>query len=274
MLSPTGSMGGHVTVAGQRLDYEMLGTGRPLLFLNNIAVPSSSMRAFAPLLNSAGYQLVLVDRLGAREESIEAMAGHLGALLDAIPLRPWVWGWSQGAFLAQELALLRPDRVRGAVLLGTRGRPTRFFREYLLACEEIERGAVPDAVATVFELLATMSPGLLSGADDTVFASAGARGPDAVRDRARAVRSLRASRGYGDRLTALTGVRVPCLVLSFAHDLLCPPQLGREVAGAIPGCEYQEVPGAGHHGMVTHAAEVLSAVTAFLDRHSAEVGST
>ena len=255
------------TVAGQLLEYEMLGDGEPLLFLNNISAPASSMRAFAPLLNSAGYQLILVDYLGTAEASIETIASRIGALLDYLEVDPWVWGYSQGACITQELALLRPDRVRGAILLATRGRLSRFLEQYLLASRDIDDTNVPDSVATGFSLLAAMPPDLLDDDDQVEFALRRALETRRTVDRERNLRSLRASAAYDDRLRALKGVRVPCLVLCFERDLVCPPQLGREVANAIPRCDYTEIPGAGHGGLATHAMDLLPAITTFMAQH-------
>src|SRR5260370_1397623 len=39
-----------------------------------------------------------------------------------------LWGWSQGAMTAQELALARPDLVRCAVMMATRGRLSAYDR--------------------------------------------------------------------------------------------------------------------------------------------------
>jgi pimeloyl-ACP methyl ester carboxylesterase len=254
-------------VAGARLAYQRIGSGEPLLFLSNIAVPTPELGAFAPFFNAAGYELVLVDHLGPDHATVEAMAAHLGELLDILDLRPWVWGYSQGAFLAQELSLLRPGRVRGAVLVATRGRPDRFFTEYAAACGDIDAGALPDRVAGAFYLLAMMSPDLLCDDDRVSHALQEVRRSRRTVDPDRARRSAWASATYGDRLAALSAVRVPCLVMAFERDVVCPPRLGREVAAAIPGCEYREVPDAGHGGLVSHAAEVLVAATEFLDRH-------
>lgn len=258
------------TVAGQRLEYDILGDGEALLFVGNLAVPASAMRAFAPLINSAGYQLILVDHLGTAEVSVETIAAQLGALLDDLDVEAWVWGHSQGAWVAQELALVRPDRVRGAVLVGTRGRLSRFLALYLEASRDIDAAGVPDSVAAGFVLLATMTPDLLCDDDQVDFASWRALETRRTLDDDRNARSLRVSAAYDDRLGALGGVRVPCLVLSFEHDVVCPPRLGREVADAIPRCDYVQISGAGHGGLATHAAEVLAAVTGFIGQHRDE----
>jgi pimeloyl-ACP methyl ester carboxylesterase len=49
---------------------------------------------------------------------------------------------------------------------------------------------------------------------------------------------------------------VPTLVVAFADDVMIPPPLSREVAAAIPGARYAEVPGAGHFGYLERPDEV------------------
>ena len=72
---------------------------------------------------------------------------------------------------------------------------------------------------------------------------------------------------YDGRLEALAGVRRPCLVIAFEHDLVTPPALGREVAAAIPGARYVEVPGCGHLGPIEDPAAVVGVMTAFFGEH-------
>lgn len=257
----------HFTAAGQRLEYEILGEGVPLLILTNIGVPASSMRGFAPMLNSAGFQVVLLDHLGPAEASIEEIASHVGSLIAALDLDPWVWGYSQGAFIAQEVALLCQDRVRGVVLVATRARRSRFFDLFLAASQEIDcASGVPDRVAAVFSLLATTPPDLLDDDDHVDFALRRSVAARSTHDAERTRRSLRASAAYGDRLQALREMSVPCLVIAFERDLVCPPRLGRELADAVPAGEYLEIAGGAHGGLLTHAPEVMAATTDFLTR--------
>ena len=61
------------------------------------------------------------------------------------------------------------------------------------------------------------------------------------------------------RTTRWPEVRVPCLVLAFEYDIDSPPQYARQAADRIPSCDYREVAGAGHLGIVTHA-EVVSEI--------------
>jgi thioesterase CepJ len=216
----------HSDEVGHRLACERVGVGEPVLFLGNVAEPAAPMRALAAALNPAGYQLLLVDHLDTADTTIEDLAARLGGLLDTLDINPWVWGCSQGAFVAQELCLLRPGRIRGAVLLATRGRGTRFFEQYVLATGDVAAGDTSERVAAVLHLLAMLPPALLADDDQVGLTEQGVRRTRQDLDAERHRRSVRASAAYGDRLAELTGVRVPCLVLSFEHDVVCPPGSG------------------------------------------------
>ena len=250
-----------------RLTHETLGAGTPSLFLENLSGPPETGRALAPVLTAAGHLVLLVDHPGTGAD-LAAVARDVAALLDELDVTPTVWGHSQGALLAQELALARPDRVRAVALVATRGRPSPFHDAYLAALRACEDPAVSDELAAVLDLLATVPPGLLARDDIAELALAGAHRRREARDPERTLRSLRLSAGYGDRLAALRELAVPALVVAFEQDVVCPPALGREVADAVPGCAYREIAGAGHGGLLTHAPEVLDAVTGFLAAHA------
>jgi thioesterase CepJ len=68
------------------------------------------------------------------------------------------------------------------------------------------------------------------------------------------------------RTTRWSEIGVPCLVVAFEHDVDSPPRYAREAAAAIPGCDYREVAGAGHIGIVTHAGEVARHLIDFFVR--------
>jgi pimeloyl-ACP methyl ester carboxylesterase len=118
-----------------------------------------------------------------------------------------------------------------------------------------------------------MNLGLDPLCDDAVFEPALAAAQQAaaaapvVDDDPFARRANHAGATYGlDRLEALRATTVPCLVVAFGQDGNIPPVLNREVADAIPGCGYVEIPGAGHRGGITHRREVREHVLPFLLR--------
>lgn len=67
-----------------------------------------------------------------------------------------------------------------------------------------------------------------------------------------------------DRSAAYRDVTVPLLVVAFADDATIPPRLCREVADAVPGARYVEIPDAGHYGYLERPDEVNRVLLDFL----------
>ncbi len=251
------------TVDGKRFEYEVVGDGPTVVAMRNVAAPVGAWptRGEIAALDEAGLSLLSYRHLGTTD-TIEGIAADVGLLVDHLGCGPVaVWGWSQGAMAAQELALLRPDLVRCAVMMATRGRLSAYDRVRY----PVEDGLSGDA-ATLWALIQNLSPNALC--DDEVFERvwSGYAG-GATRTDEQAALSARASRAgssYADRLDALRAVTVPCMVVAFADDVNIPPVLNREVAQAIPGCAYVEIAGAGHSGGITHRHEVRRHVLPFL----------
>ena len=254
-----------VELRGQHLEYEIHGEGRAVVAMRNVAAPVGAWptRGEIAAMTDAGLSLVSYRHLGTTD-TIEGIAADVAALVEHIGCdRVAVWGWSQGAMAAQELALARPDLVRGAVMMATRGRLSAYDRVRYA----VEDGMSGDA-STLWGIIQNYAPNAIC--DDELFerlwsAFGGTSAPSDVQ-RALSGRAARAGASYDDRLDALRRVAVPCMVVAFSDDVNIPPVLNREVADAIPGCEYVEIDGAGHSGGVTHRHEVREHVLPFLAR--------
>lgn len=188
----------------------------------------------------------------------------MAGLIERLNLAPCrLVGTSLGAFVAQELALARPEFVSQAVLMATRGR-TDTLRAALARAEIdlLDVGIrLPDRYAAVLHALISLSPRTLN--DDAamadwidVFELTNAAGPG---QRAQMEVST-----LDDRLAAYRDIRVRCQVIACADDLVTPPHLGREVADAIPGVGYELIAGCGHYGYLEDPAMVNKAIVEFL----------
>lgn len=71
---------------------------------------------------------------------------------------------------------------------------------------------------------------------------------------------------YQERLADLARLRVPCLVVGFELDADTFAARAREVATAIPGSSYVELPDAGHLAPVVDPQSVIDHVLAFFHR--------
>lgn len=257
-----------VVVSGQRFEYELIGDGVPVVAVQNVQAPLGMWPTpgETSALHEAGFALLAYRHLGNSDTIVE-IAQDVGRLIDHLGIGPvCLWGYSQGAMTAQELAFARPDIVASAVMMATRARLTaydRFRYEYV-------EPTMDDSDAGIL-LSMMMNFGLDALCDDEVFdkALASQRSVGDVLDDTLRRRANHAGSTYGiDRLDALRATQVPCMVVAFAQDGNIPPLLNREVAGVIPDCEYVEIPGAGHRGGFSHRREVREHVVPFFRRTS------
>lgn len=225
-----------------------------------------------PALNRAGFETIVFDNRGIAPSSAppgdyalaDLTADTIG-LIEALDIGPCrIVGTSMGAMIAQELALVRPDLVRSAVLMATRARSDVTRR--MLQAAELELRAsgitLPPKYGAARTVLEMLSPATLN--DDTAAAgwleifelTSGdtAPGQDAVDT-------------VGDRREALRGITVPCRAIAFADDIICPPHLVAEVADAVPDCDYVEIPDCGHLGNLERPEAVNAAVIEFLHKY-------
>jgi len=243
------------------LAYYERGSGPPLLL--NIGSASTMSEWDPALLASlaARRRLIVYDyrgiglssRIPAKGLTIETLADDASALLDHLGIeRADVLGWSLGGFVAQQIAIRHPERVRRLILAGTNpgGARTVFGPPY---AQEIDS----DPDATDEEILSVNFPRTREG-------RAAARAfLDRLEDAAETGESpldftvprsgYRAQLGAEERwyeseanLERLSDLRIPVLVATGRRDLLTPLANSRLIASRIPGARLVAFSGAGH----------------------------
>lgn len=241
------------------------GTGTEVIFLSN---PLAD-----PVAWSAGVRGDLVAR-GHRVTTFEHRPRALDwqsvvtCVEEFVARRPdpvALVGWSQGAAIAQEVALSSPERVRAAVLLATYGRQNEIDK-ILQSSWDLLAADREGPLQLALRLLTAFPPSLL--ADDSFVESIRrqvkwSERPDAVA-RHRAAEFIST---YQDRLPYLADVTTPCLVIGFELDTDTFAVRAREVAQAIPLAEYAELTGLGHAAPLTDPDRVWPVVAEFLGRH-------
>lgn len=248
--------------------YELHGEGRPVLILSNPqADPRWWTAPFVSALISAGYEAITFIHTG-ESSGPEYVVGDVATLVEHLgrgPVR--LLGWSQGAAIAQEVALARPDLVAAAALIATYGRQNSFDRLVQQAWAALDGGGETLDPLRLALLLLTSYPPQALGEDSfvaSVFEGVRQWSTGAERVPEARQRSVAFISAYQDRLSALASITVPCLVMGFALDADTFVARAREVAQAIPGCRYEELPDAGHLTPVTHPARVIAPVLGFL----------
>ncbi|PQE01703.1 bromoperoxidase [Mycobacterium sp. EPG1] len=253
------------------LAYDERGTGDPVLFIAGRGGAGRTWHLHqVPVFTRAGYRCVTFDNrgIGATENAdgftTETMVADTAALIEKLDLAPVrIVGVSMGSFIAQELMVARPELVRSAVLMATRGRHDRtreFFwqGERALADSGIE---LPPEFDAKVRLLESFSPKTLND-------------EHAVRDwidmftmwpqkPTPGIRTQLSVAPLESRLAAYQSITAPALVIGFADDVVLPSHLGREVANALPNGRFLEIPDTGHLGFIEKPEVVNTAILNF-----------
>lgn len=240
------------------------GTGPEVVLLSNpLANPVQWSSNVREELLLSGYRVTTFEHRssGDWESVVECILDFLADRRHPVALV----GWSQGAAIAQEVALAAEDTVGAAVLIATYGRQNAIDRVLQQAWAALpDREDDPLRLAMGF--LSSFPPDRL--ADDHFVERmcdlqpewAGQPDPDARRRAASFIST------YQNRLSALEDIQVPCLVIGFERDTETFVSRAQEVAHAIPGSEYIEVAGLAHAAPISDPYKVWPFVTDFLNR--------
>lgn len=254
-----------VKVNGAQLDVEQIGTGPELLLLHSLLTDRSAFdRVKGELARQRRVILVNMPGYGASSpvgSSIEEYADHVAGLFAALKLsaRTAVLGNGFGGFVALALAArhgTKFDRLIIADSVAAFPPPAKEpFRILHAKVSEQGMDAILDAaVRRMFpEAFILNQPRIvaerkaaLAKADPQCFA--------------RACLAL----ARVDLREAVRSIRNPTLVMVGSLDQTTPPELARELADAIPGSRFLEIPGAGHCPPIERPAEFVAAVQGFL----------
>jgi len=260
-----------VSTNGVRLAYERKGRGERVLMIMGSGAGGNVWTMYqVPALTQAGYEVITFDNRGVPpsdvppgDYSLADLVGDTAGLIEALDAGPCrLVGTSMGAVVAAELAVTRPDLVTSCVLIATRARTDVMRRaltvaDRVLAASDVKLPATYDAPTSVVQMF---SPATLNNDADVsmwldVF--------ELTLGRRTAASGQSAIDLTPDRRDALRKVAVPCRVIAFSDDLMCPPHLCAEVAEAIPDCDFIEIGSAGHLGYLERPDEVNSAIIEF-----------
>ena len=253
------------------LAYEDTGSGEPVVFIAGRGGAGRTWHPHqVPAFVAAGYRCITFDNrgIGATEnaegfttQTVVADTAELIESLGAAPAR--LVGVSMGSFIAQELMVVRPELVRAAVLMATRGRLDRARRVFYEAENELYASGIefPPAVDARSRLLESFSRKTLN--DDEAVADWIAMFEAWPTKRTPGLRCQMDVAPNTNRLPAYRSIAAPVLVIGFGDDVVTPPHLGREVADALPHGRYLQIPDTGHLGFFERPQAVNSAMLQF-----------
>jgi pimeloyl-ACP methyl ester carboxylesterase len=260
-----------ITVRGVSISFAEYGSGDAVVLVTGAGGRGREWVSHqVPALTSAGFRAITVDNRGVPPSDVgpegftlDDMAEDVAGLIDTLAIRPCrVVGFSLGGIIALEALLKYPGLFSQAVLMATRGR-TDALRAALsngLARLEDSGVVLPPEYAAVLRAMQYLSPRTMN--DEQLIRD----WLDMFEFWPEDTDISRAQRGLGligDRLEEYRKITAPCLAIGFQDDLIAPPFFCREIAGYIPECQYEEIPGCGHYGHFERPEAVNSAILGF-----------
>jgi len=244
------------------------GSGAEVVFLSNpLADPVGWSAGVRDELLELGYRVTTFEHQPAEldwRSAVGCVVEFLARRREPVALV----GWSQGAALAQEVALASPATVNCAALLATYGRQNEIDKTLQQSWDRLAYSDDDlDSLRLAMALLTAFPPERL--ADDNFVAQLRTRqsewaGRPDPQKRKRAGTFIAT---YQNRLPALEAMTTPCLVMGFELDTDTFAARAREVAEAIPHAHYVELPDTAHAAPLTDPHHVWPPVLSFLQHH-------
>jgi pimeloyl-ACP methyl ester carboxylesterase len=274
---------------GISLEYEIHGTGNPLLLIMGLGGQLSSWSpGFVEEFVSRGFQVITFDnrdsglstkgtmqpapmsrqvlasfsrRFAKADYQLADMANDAAGLLDGLGLESaHVVGMSMGGMIAQSLAIGHPKKVRSLTSIMSTTGNKRVGHIGFKVMPKLAKLTTGDDATYVERSVAIFR--IVSGSS---FNEAEARSMAEI-DRARSycpdgtARQTAAIMATPDRTKQLQNLRVPTLVVHGMEDVLVVPSGGLATAKAVPGARLLMFPDMGHNLPKHRHSEMAEAV--------------
>jgi pimeloyl-ACP methyl ester carboxylesterase len=195
------------------------------------------------------------------------MAEDVTGLMDALGIKSaHLVGASMGGMIAQEIAILFPQRVRSLTsIMSTTGNPkvpppTREAAAVLMAPPPTTKEEYFARFAQTWKVLRVGS----FPQDEALDRARAERTFERGLNPAGVGRQLRAILASGSRKERLRSVKAPTLVIHGTVDPLVRPEGGKDTAASIPGAKLLMIEGMGHALPIPMWPEIIDAI----DKHA------
>jgi pimeloyl-ACP methyl ester carboxylesterase len=256
-------------VNDQRIYYEVLGDGEPLLCVHGLACDTL---AWIPQLQAfpAAYRTIVFDNRDVGQSSmvesayeIADMARDALALADELELDSFhLLGISMGGAIAQEIALQAPERIRTLTLAVTFHDSSAYTRRLAevwgARVRQISREQHVDEL-----MLLNHSEAFYENAEMVEFVRTAILSNPHPQPPEAFGRQLAAC-GRHDARDRLASLTMPVHVIGGERDILVPVWKSRAIAELIPGATLTVLPEAPHGLSLERAEEFNAAVLGFI----------
>jgi len=202
--------------------------------------------------------------VGDGQYTLEFFVDDLLALLDHLKIEKAVLcGLSMGGYIALRTVERNPGRVRGLILVDTQAKAD---------CNE----AKLKRAAAIKSVKANGVKAYAEGFVKSVFAPQTFANNKAAVEKIRRIIQSNSSLGICGALLALasrtettealSGIKVPTLILVGEHDALTPPSASQEMRNKIPNSEIHVIPNAAHMSNLENSKEFNKQLLDFLGR--------
>jgi pimeloyl-ACP methyl ester carboxylesterase len=251
------------------LYYEDAGQGEPLLMVQGLGTDHLGWMLQVPEF-SKHYRVITFDNrdVGQSKQAdgpyeIADMARDALALADHLELDTYhLVGMSMGGAIAQEMALIAPQRLRTLTLVVTFAGGGNWALERSRLWGEI-RGLLDHETHLDWLLLYGMSEQFYESPERIAYSKQLMRANPHPQPAEAFQRQLDAS-GRHETRDRLGTISAPTHVIGSEHDTLVPVWKSKEIAELIPGADYSVVPGAPHAVNMERAEEFNELVLGWL----------
>jgi len=259
-----------VQVSDVTLAYHEYGSGDPVIFINGLA---SAMDTWNPPLIgriSRDFRVIVFDNRGTGYSgasgepfSVPLFTEDTAGLMEQLGIaRAHVFGFSMGACIAQELAIMSPEKVDRLILVAGDCGGTEAVRTSpdILNRFIDKSGTMEEVADRMFPLL---FPPVWLAAHDPFHSCPDVYETTSPENGARQLAAFSAWPGSFSRLGA---IRSRTLVMAGDEDAVVPLENSRLISSRIPGAELVTFHGAGHGLMYQCPDRFSEQVIGFLER--------
>lgn len=230
----------HCTVNGVDICYDECGpeNGIPVMLIHGLTSSKESMYCLRNVLQDT-YRVYSIDTRGHGESqrienyTLEDHGHDMVAFAQTVcPAKPVIIGLSMGSYIALRAMEVNPDAFLKGVLIGTKGKGSESSVNRILREMGLDKEKMSDFRIKMFGMKLAFAPG--SGIMPKIRAARYRGVALTPEEKASEERSLKDF----DNLERASQVTCPVMVVSGEYDKINPPELGKEVADAIPGAQY------------------------------------